>query len=239
MRRRKPNVLADPELVDLLHHDPELLAIADAIAETQPVEHRSHRRTVLLAAAVAGALLVLALPAVAAFTTLIDFSDAPKADDVVVRDFDRLEQQAPAGMDPRVIAAEARRIDLPLTGRDRTAVYLAPTRTGGFCLEIVGLTLGCDATRSLPAEIGLAAPGLAERAIVYGWLHDPRAAAAVVTTARGTTHRAQLVRVTAPIDASLFVVPVDDLSTALPIDVVVTDTAGEPIATKTIPIPPR
>lgn len=239
MRRRRTNVLADTELVELLGHDPELLAIADAIAETQQIEHPSRRRTVVIAAAVAAAVLLVALPALAAFTPLIDFSEAPKAEGPIVREFEDLTQQAPPGMDPRVIADEARRIEIPLSGTDTTVVYVAPTQTGGFCFEIVGHTLGCDPNRTVPVEIGFAAARLdGGGAVVYGWLYDPSASSATVTTADGTQQQALLVRVTSPIDASFFLVPIDDIADALPITATVTNTEGRSVATKLIEAPP-
>jgi hypothetical protein len=239
MKRRRTKVLADPELVELLGHDPELLAIADAIAETQPVDEAPRRRTVLIAAAVAAVVLLVALPALAAFTSVIDFSNAPKAEDPVVRDFEDLEQQAPPGMDPQVIADETRRIDLPLTAADTITIYLAPTRTGGFCLEIVGHTLGCDPRHTVPVEIGFSAPRLdSGPAVIYGWLHDPGASSVDVKTARGARRRPQLVRITAPINASIFVVRIDDVAKAFPFEVVVSDETGKPIATKVIERPP-
>lgn len=240
MRRRKTNVLADTELVELLGHDPELLAIADAIAETQPTAHGRRFRPVLVAAAVVAGLVLLALPAIAAFTPLIDFSHAPRATGPVVRTFEELRHQAPPGMDPRVVADQARRLDIPLAGTDKAVMYVAPTRTGGFCFEIVGHTIGCDPDRTVPVEIGFSAARLdAGPAIVYGWIYDADASSATVTTAKGAQQKAQLVRITAPIDASVFVAPIDDIGDALPITVDVTNTTGESVATKVIEAPPR
>lgn len=239
MRRRKTTVLTDTELVELLGHDPELLAIADAIAETQPAAHGPRFRPLLVAAAVAAGLVLLALPAVAAFTPLIDFSHAPRATGPVVRTFEELRHQAPPGMDPRVVAAQARRLDISLAGTDKKVIYVAPTRTGGFCFEIVGHTIGCDPNRTIPVEIGFSAARLdGGPAIVYGWIYDADASSATVTTAKGAQQKAQLVRITAPIDASVFVAPIDDIADALPITVTVTNTAGESVATKLIKAPP-
>lgn len=239
MRRQAPNVLTDPELAELLCSDFELLAIADAIAETRPIRSLPRRRTLLVAAAVAATVLLAAVPAVAALTSLIDFSDAPKAEGPVVRDFADLEQQAPPGMDPRANADEARRVDIPIAATDTIPVYLAPTRTGGFCLEIVDHILGCDPRRSVPVEIGFSAARLdSGPAVVYGWVYDPGASSVDVKTARGAGQRARPVRITAPINASIFVVRIDDVAKAFPIQVLVTNEAGEPIATKIIGRPP-
>jgi hypothetical protein len=239
MRRRKANVLNDPELVELLGRDPELLAIADAIAETHGVERSSRRRTTILAAAAAAAIVLITLPALAAFTPLIDFSSAPAAGGPAVRSFEELEREAPPGMDPRVIAQEARRLDLPLPGSGTVAVYVAPTRTGGFCFQIPGATLGCYADRSVATGIGFAATRLdGGPAIVYGWLQDPDAFSAGVTTADGTRQKAPLVRIGPPISVSVFVVPIANVAGALPIAVVVKSSDGKRIHAQTIDRPP-
>jgi hypothetical protein len=238
MRRQAPDVLTDPELAELLRSDFELLAIADAIAETRPIRSLPRRRTLLVAAAVAATVLLASVPALAALTSLIDFSDAPKAEGPVVQDFADLEQQAPPGMDPRVNAEEARRVDIPIAGSDTITVYVAPTRTGGFCVEIINHTLGCDPRRTVPVEIGLSAPRLDGPAVVYGWLHEPGAFSVDVKTAEGAPQSTQPVRITAPINASIFVVRIDDVAKAFPIKVVVNDQTGRPIATKAIERPP-
>jgi hypothetical protein len=239
MRRRASDVLTDPELADLLGGDFELVAIADAIAETRPIRSLPRRRTLLVAAAVVATVLLASVPALAALTSLIDFSDAPRAEGPVVWDFAELEQQAPPEMDPRVNAEEARRVDIPIAGSDTITVYLAPTRTDGFCLEIVDHTLGCDSHRTVPVEIGLSAPRLdGGPAVVYGWLHDPGASLVDVKTARGASQSTHPVRITAPINASIFVVRIDDVAKAFPIEVVVIDQTGNPIATRVIERPP-
>jgi hypothetical protein len=238
VRRRKVNVLSDPELIEMLGHDPELLAIADAIAETQHEERRRpHRKTLLLAASIA-ALLLLAVPAIAAFTPLIDFKDAPRAPAAVVERFSDLERQAPPNMDPRAIAPEARRLDLT-NERNPVPLFLAPTATGGYCFEIEGYTAGCNADRGVPVSVGFAAPnGISAPALVYGSVLDPSAVDAVLTAADGTGKTIGVTRVTSPIDAGFFIASVDEPATDLPIDIEIRDGAGHTIATRTISRPP-
>lgn len=240
MRRRKVNVLSDPELLELLGHDPELLAIADAIAETQlqPTVARSRRRQLLLVAAILVGILLVALPALAAFTSLIDFSSAPPAPAPVVKRFDDLQRQAPPNMDPRVIANEARRLDLATAGTT-VPLFLAPTRTGGYCFELAGYASGCNAERSVPVSVGFAAPdGIAAPGLVYGSVLDLNAAEAVLTAADGTEREAHLTRVSAPINAAFFAVRIDNPERQLPLTVQIRDNAQQPIAVRTIPRPP-
>jgi hypothetical protein len=241
VRRRKVNVFSDAELLELLGHDPELLAIADAIAETQaqPSASRSQRRHLLLAAAiVAAGVLLVALPALAVFTSLIDFSSAPPAPVVVVKRFDDLQRQAPPNMDPRVIANEARRLDLT-TIRKPIALFLAPTRTGGYCFELAGYASGCNADRTIPVAVGLAAQSLTDdQAIVYGSTLDPAAVSATVSTREGGELTVPLTRVTAPIDASFFVTRIGRPDEALPLRVEIRDGSDRVIATHQVGSPP-
>lgn len=240
MKRRKVNVLSDPELLELLGHDPELLAIADAIAETQRQSKpaRSRSRQLLLAAAILAGVLLVALPALAAFTSLIDFSTAPPAPAPVVQRFDDLQRQAPPNMDPRVIAAEARRLDLPASGQT-IPLFLAPTRTGGYCFEYAGYAAGCNADRTIPVAVGFAARSLAdEQAIVHGSTLNPAAVTATITPKQGPTQTVKLTRVTAPIDASFFVARIGRPDESLPLRVEFRDRTDRVIATRRIAPPP-
>ncbi len=240
MKRRKVDVFSDAELVELLGHDPELLAIADAIAETQaqPTAARSRRKQLLLAAAIVASTLLVALPAVAAFTSLIDFSSAPPAPSAVVKRFDDLQRQAPPNMDPRVIANEARRLDLTTTGKP-IALFLAPTRTGGYCFELAGYASGCNADRTIPVGIGFAAQSLTDdQAIVYGSALDPAAVSVTIATREGGEQTVPLTRVTAPIDASFFVTSIGRPDEALPLRVELRDRSDRVIARRRIDSPP-
>ena len=240
MKRRKVNVFSDPELLELLGRDPELLAIADAIAETQaqPTASTSRRKHLLLAAAIVAGVLLVALPALAAFTSLIDFSSAPPAPAPVVKRFDDLQRQAPPNMDPRVSANEARRLDLTTTGKP-IALFLAPTRTGGYCFELAGYASGCNADRTTPVGVGFAAQSLTDdQAIVYGSTLDPAAVSATVVTREGSERTIPLTRVTAPIDASFFVTRIGRPDLALPLRVELRDGSGAVIATRQVGSPP-
>jgi hypothetical protein len=240
VRRQKVNVFSDAELLELLGHDPELLAIADAIAETQaqPTAARSRRKQLLLAAAIFAGVLLVALPALAAFTSLIDFSSAPPAPSAAVKRFDDLQRQAPPNMDPRVIASEARRLGLATEGAT-IALFLAPTRTGGYCFEFADYAAGCNADRTIPVAVGFAAQSLTDdQAIVYGSTLDRAAVSATVVTREGSERTVPLTRVTAPIDASFFVTSIGRPDEALPLRVELRDGSDRVIATRRIDSPP-
>lgn len=240
MARRRTIVYRDPELADLLRDDPALLAIADAIAETAEEGRPRANRPRLVAAAAVVVALALGLPAVAAFTPLLDFSQAPRAEGPVVRRFQELDRQAPQEMEPGVIADEARRLEIQTTGEAPVVVLVAPARRGGFCYEILGWAAGCDRDRSAPVSVGYAAPdGDAGKAIVFGWILDDDAATATVSSASETTERVSLVRISQPIDAAIFVASLAEHEVRFPVSVRVATASGETIATRVIDGPPR
>lgn len=245
MRKRPVDVYSDPELVEVLGGDPELLAIADAIArtgaepETRP---RVRRPVVLLAATVAGAALVLpALAFTNAIPRISDWFSNPRAPTSAIVLFAELGRGAPSGMDPRVIASETRTL-MRLTLADGTSVrlFLAPTRQGGFCLDIEGLGGGCDARREIPFNVGSAARRYPQgSAVVYGSALPAKAVETEIRPARGPSERVSLTRVSTPIDAGFFVVNIRDPAHAFPLTVTFLDARGGKIVTKTVPAPPN
>jgi hypothetical protein len=102
-------------------------------------------RAALLAAGLATAI-ALATPAFGLGHELVRlFSSGEPASPKVQRSFAELDVGAPPGMAPAVIAEETRKIVLP----DNIALWIAPTRAGGFCLFVAGGGGGCDANRTL------------------------------------------------------------------------------------------
>lgn len=238
-------VFSDPEIVETLGGDPELLAIADAIAQTRPNAARPtrrRRRVVLLAAAVAAAAVVM--PALA-FTNVVpsvsDWFSSPRAPDRAVLSFESLGRSAPKGMDPRAVASEARTlITIGLTDGTAARLVVAPTRQGGFCVEIEGLGGGCDAARAIEFDAGFAARRLPKGpAVVYGSTSRHDAVLAEIRPAEGRAQRVALTRVSAPIDASFFITELPLAAKTFPIRVILLDGTGKVVSTKTIPAPPR
>jgi hypothetical protein len=236
------NVFSDSEIRDALGNDPELLAIADAIAQTraEPVRRkRGHRTVVLLAAAAA-----VVVPALA-FTNVIpgvsDWFSSPKAPQQAVVSFESLEQGAPAGMDPRVLASEARTLlEVRLADGTSARLFVAPTHEGGFCLEIEGFGGGCNAAREIPFDAGFAAKRFPQGpAIVYGSSLIDRAVEAEIRPAAGSARRVALTRVSSPIDAAFFVGDLPEPANTFPIHVSLLDADGNAVAERTIPPPPQ
>jgi hypothetical protein len=123
-------------------------------------------------------IVLLAAPAYALVTHVIDFSHSTNAPTVIQKRFQMLfKSGAPPGMDPRVIAGETRRVRVFRLPSGSFPLWVAPTETGGFCFEFVGVDGGCIADRTFTGVGGgsegfrpwLLAPSLS-------YVRDPKSA---------------------------------------------------------------
>lgn len=113
--------------------------------------HLTGRRT-LVAAGVAA--ILVAAPAYAIATGVIDFSKAEPAPTVVQKRFAELGHGAPIPkMDPRVLPLSARKVTEFHLATGSYTLWVAPTVGGGFCNEFTGFAGGCVATRATPTGI--------------------------------------------------------------------------------------
>lgn len=237
------DVFRDAELIEMFSDDLGLLAISDAIAQSRPVtRHRRSVRPILIAAT--AALLVVAAPALAFRSTVIDFFTGAPASPAAVLNFAQLDRGAPAGMDVRADPTQARTVASHVLADGSTiTLYAAPTATGGFCYLVSvtshALAGGCDARREIPFGAGFAADTYPDAtAIVHGSILDPDARKAEVADADGHTTSLPLERVSAPIDASLYFGTVPITRESFPLTTTIRDGDGKILATKTIPAPP-
>lgn len=82
--------------------------------------------------------------------TNVPFTRGKTAPFEVKRDFFDLSLHAPPGMAPQAIASQAREVGVfHVRGRTRV-LYVAPTRTGGYCWIFTDAFGGCRATRTPP-----------------------------------------------------------------------------------------
>ena len=237
------DVFADPELVEMLSAEPELLAIADAIAQTQPrvgSRSRPRRTSILIAAAIA--VIVVVLPAVAWTATpqIKDWFSSAPAPAAITKNFEDLSKGAPSGMDPRVKPGEARLLSqLQLSNGSTTRLFIAPTNAGGYCFEVEGFSDGCNATRDNPFDAGFAAKRYPQGpAVTFGSILTTRAIEADLTLGQHPPVRIPLTRVSEPVDAAFFVYEVNDLPSSFPIKAKFLDEHSNVIAQRTIAKPP-
>jgi hypothetical protein len=201
-----------PDLLELFATDPDLLAVADAVAVTQPApQERRHRRRLLLLTAAAVLAVAVAAPAFGVVHLIADFFSSPPAPHDTIVSFGQLEADAPKGMDPQVAAGEARRVaQFHLADGATVNLLVAPTKQGGFCWEWSGFDLSCDAAREVPIGLGFAAKFLPDGpAIISGSVLSPDAVRVEITLSDGHTVQLPLTRVSAPINASFYFRQID------------------------------
>jgi hypothetical protein len=182
------------------------------------------RRLVLragTAAAVAVLAVVVATPALGLRGQLVHlFANGEPAPAHVVTDFSQLDVGAPAGMAPGVIAGEARDVmEVPLSTGKNAVLWVAPTRSGGFCSFLStsgqgsGGGGGCDRDRLGRFGPGLSIPGpispegtvLEPPIVIDGRTFAPQAAQVEIRYEDGDLAHTPVVWVSAPIDAGFFV----------------------------------
>lgn len=229
----------DLEVIELLQDEPELLAIADAVATTYKpgvASVRVRQRRLLLAAAVAAAA-VLIPSAYALVRHFGDFVSSPPAPRPAVARFNALRLSSTKEMDPQVLASQARIVHtFRLDDGSSVQLSVAPTKRGGFCEAFSGFTEICDADRSNPFGVGLAGQRLPEGgpAVVSGYILSAEASQVEVQLRDGEKLRVPLIRVSAPIKAAFFFreIPL----TNQPVEARALDSRGAVLATRQIAV---
>jgi hypothetical protein len=168
---------------------------------------RVRPRFVLVAAAAAA--IVVAAPAFGLGGKLVRlFQSGEPAPAPIERSFARLDAGAPPGFTTGVVASQTRKIVLP----GDVALWIAPTRRGGFCLFVEGGGGQCDAARALAFwptfSIGgdLSHRGVIENGpvLIDGSTTLDDAASVEVQFEDGSSVTIPVVWVSAPIDAGFF-----------------------------------
>jgi hypothetical protein len=231
------------QVIDLLEE--RLRALANPADDSDWDAVRRARRRPLRLAVAGGALALAGVVGVGAalglYRDVLPFGSLQPAPAPVVRSFSGFDVGAPAGMAPGVIAGEARKVvELRLSTGKNWILWVAPTRSGGFCMQH-----GCDRDRAIPFSPGLAVPGpvsptgeiLAPPVIFEGDTLIHGASKLRVEFEDGTSARTPLVWVSAPIDAGFFVYEVPEAHWAAghrPVALVLEDANGKELARNTM-----
>jgi hypothetical protein len=200
------SVAFDHDLVELFGDEPELLAIADAIAATQSARRLrpAGRRRVALAVAAALAIVVAA-PALGLHRTLVSFFESEPAPERTQIEFARMGIAAPVGLGPNVIHEETRRVlERELDGKLRS-LYVAPTRSGGFCWLWEGRMGSCGRTRPEQRALGVTWQESASGpTLIAGHVLDPAIERLELRYEDGGQIEIPIVWVSPPIDAGFY-----------------------------------
>jgi hypothetical protein len=147
------------------------------------------------------------------------FTGGEPAPAPVVKDFGQIDVAAPPGMATGVIAGEARDVlETPLSNGKTAVVWVAPTRSGGFCVFVSENRHsmgggGCDRDREGRFAPGLSIPGLispqgeimAPPVIIDGDTLIHGATTVRILFDDGSSVTTPVVWVSQPIDAGVFV----------------------------------
>ena len=167
---------------------------------------------------------------------VVDFGSAEHGSQKVIDNFGGMDVGAPPGMAPGVIAEQARRIPgLYVDGKPYN-LWVAPTRSGGFCE-----TGGCVSDRStLAGHIGVSTTGNKTNTGVSqidGEFIESGGDRLVLSYKDGTSDEIPFVWVTAPIDAGFFVFDIPEahqVSTRRPVEVTLFDKDGEALVSGSV-----
>ena len=201
------SVAFDHDLVELLRDEPELLAIADAIVTTQSARRLRPAGRRRLALAVAAALaIVVAAPALGLHRTIVSFFDSEPAPERTQIQFAQMGIAAPVGLGPNVIHEETRKVmERELDGKLRP-LYVAPTKSGGFCWLWEGRMGSCG--RAHPEQRALGVTWLESAkgpTLVSGHVLDPAIEKLELRYEDGREAEIPIVWVSPPIDAGFYV----------------------------------
>jgi hypothetical protein len=195
---------------ELLRRRLEAIAVGPPTADWKDAQHRAgrlRRRRRLKAASIAALLVVVIVSAAPAFGLggrVIDFLDREPAPEPERLLFAELDTGAPPGMAPGVIADEARGVmTRQFSDGRRYILWVAPTRSGGFCISYRAVGPGCT-SRSFPLSWGGSRGGPNTPIIIYGSVTADRAHHVDLEYEDGTTSETELVWVGEPIDAGFF-----------------------------------
>jgi hypothetical protein len=236
-------------MLDQLVPEPDAFGDWDDVLQRAGIKR--HRKVVVSAAIAAVLLAILfATPAFGVLLDLIGRTTVPftgaKAPTRVQRSFFDMTVGAPRGMGPQAIASQTRRVGT-VAGR---ALYVAPTRKGGFCGGAERSGGGCITKREQKLLVGASlmqrrgGPLLLRE--ISGEVLTPAARSVTIEYADGTTKQLSFLWVTKPIDAGFFafMVPAAHQTKARPRAVTIRDAHGKLLAREPLfyarpRIPPR
>ncbi|HXQ87283.1 MAG TPA: hypothetical protein VN746_11455 [Gaiella sp.] len=215
---------------------------------------RARRRRALTTALVVVAAVVVAAPAFGLGRYAIDWLSADPAPDRVQLDFAQLGVGAPKGMDPGIVPNAARKVTVVTLSDGPHTLWVAPTKSGGFCVTWTGLWGGC---RSRKAPAALPSPGSWDlrpwdlgmtlqqehgaTTRLGGSLLAPEAVRLVVDYEDGASDEIPFTWVSPPIDAAFYAYEIPTEHRAFghrATSLRAVDANGEDVARASIPTPP-
>jgi hypothetical protein len=124
------------------------------VQRVRPANPKRARRGFAVTLVVAAAILVPVLVAAVLTRTNVIFSNSNPAPNIVKKQFLDLGLRAPPRFALEPLAAQAREVGTFRFGGHSHALWVAPTRRGGYCWMLEGAEAGCLATKAERRPIG-------------------------------------------------------------------------------------
>jgi hypothetical protein len=194
-------------------------------------------RAVLVAAACGLIAIALAAPAFGVQPGFLPFFSNEPAPAQVVQDFSSLDVGAPRGMAPGALAGEARKVLSPTAGQQHT-LWVAPTRSGGFCVLLDRLGGGCDRDRQVPLAIAVSRAAPSAPIVLSGSVLPHQIGTLELRYEDGTADPVDLTWVSKPIDAGFFALdipPAHQVKGARPRELVARSSDGAVVLRRDFP----
>ena len=192
-------------LADAIDLRARLLAVPAEPSASASVARPTRRRFVIpvIAACMLLAAILSVTPAWGPIRNVLPFWTQPKAPQPVRIHFSSLNLGAPAGMSPRAVSGETRKVGRFTFGGTTHTLWVAPAKNGGFCSLWLPLGGGGCSTLGKPLSTGALL-----RFGVPQWITGDALARVisdvVIRFSDGTVVSPRIVWVSAPIDAGFF-----------------------------------
>lgn len=160
------------------------------------------RRRFALVAGAAILSLAVAVPAFGLSQAVTNWFGAPTAPASTQESFASLDVGAAPGMSPNV-SSPARSVTQTSIAGQVANLWVAPTQSGGFCMELGSYAMGCDRDRSLP--MAWLRAGTSAGSVLFGDVLSSQADHLELRYASGDKIIVPMTHVSEPIDASFFV----------------------------------
>jgi hypothetical protein len=201
-------------------------------------EHRLLRSRLALATGAVLLLVLLVTPALAIRGGVFPFSSGEEAPQSIQSDFGSLEVGAPPGMAPGVSAAARRVASMRATDGEHS-LWVAPTRNGGFCMQVDQLGGGCDRDRQLPISVEMGRQTRSTPVLVWGSVLGDTVSSVDLNYQDGQASTLPVTGVTEPINAGFFLFEVPtahESAGSRPISLTARDANGNTLASENIPV---
>jgi len=223
------------------HDDADWQAVYTAARGPRSAETPPRRATWRWAAISCAAVLaaLMAMPAFGLRGLIVSFLSSPPAPPAVVSTFSSLDNGAPAALAPQALPSAARLAhQFQLPGGRTVSLWLAPTKSGGYCAYVKGFFEGCRDRSDIRISFGLTPTTEGGLQLAGDVPRESGATAVDLIFKDGSRESLPLVWISAPIAAGFYVDEInpDSLNSGKrPVEVIAVNANGDEVSSQTLP----